>query len=151
MRSWLCALLPLLLGACLSIGERRELQPVGDPQVLAFANQIEGFYRGLEGLPLDVIMVFEDEELRAHFATPQAFVDYYASLTNQVREAQFRNTRAHRVEIRDFRFENPEQAIVGVVFVGRHLRVLRFWEIETARSDTWQLIDGGWMLTPEKL
>jgi hypothetical protein len=128
-----------------------ELEPVQDPEVLAFASRIEGFYRGLEGVPFDVEMTFEDERLREHFDSKAAFTDYYASLAAQLRAAQFRNTRAERVEIRDFSFETPERARVYVALVGRHLRVLRFWEIETSRSDAWQLLDGRWVLTPERL
>ncbi len=58
---------------------------------------------------------------------------------------------AVRVDIYDFSFETPERAQVQVALVGRHLRILRFWEIETYRLDTWQLLDGRWVLTPERL
>ena len=61
------------------------------------------------------------------------------------------NTGVPLVEIRDFSFETAERARVHVALVGRHLRVLRFWEIETLRSDAWQLLDGRWVLTPERL
>ncbi len=150
MKRWALVCLTLLLGACGSFSQPG-LEPVQDPEVLAFASRIEGFYRGLEGVPVDVRMTFEDERLRDHFDSQAAFTDYYASLAAQLRDAQFRNTRVDRVEIRDFSFENPERARVLVTLVGRHLRILRFWEIETRRSDAWQLLDGRWVLTPERL
>ncbi len=151
MNRWLSGLLPVVLAACLWGGDDRERLLVDDPDVLGFAARIEGFYRALEGIPIDVMMVYEDLELRAHFQDPASFTDYYASLAGQLREAHFRNTRADRVEIRGFRFDGPEQATVELALIGRHIRLLRFWEIEQLRTDTWLLLDGAWILTAEKL
>lgn len=152
LRSCCAAALLLALAACAWLpGGQSARQPVDDPEVLAFATRVDGFYRALVGVPLDVEMTYDDPRLRAYFESQRAFVDYYASLAAQLRDAQFRNTRAERVEIREFSFESPEKARVQVVLVGRHLRVLRFWEIEASRTDTWQLVDGRWLLKPERL
>ena len=119
--------------------------------MVAFAERIEVFYRSLEDIPLDAEMTYQDEDLRAHFRDETSFADYYASLADQVRRASLRNGRAHRVEIREFRFEGPELARVDVSLYGRHLRGLRFWQIELERTDTWLLEEGAWLLSPEKL
>ena len=155
MRTWLTGLLPVVLSACLfsacvgGVGPQGEA--VDEVQILAFADRIEVFYRSLERIPLDVLMTYEDPDLRAHFADPSSFSDYYADLADQVREANFRNGRAESVEIRQFRFETPELARVDVELMGRHDRGLRFWQFGLPRTDTWRLIEGSWMLSPGKL
>lgn len=128
-----------------------ELEPVRDRDVLAFASRIETFYRALEGTPLDAPLTYESSGLRAHFVDTEAFSDYYASLTLQVRLAQLRNARVERIEVRQFTFESEERARVEVMLVGHHERSLRFWEMELPRTDIWTLVRGDWMLTPEKL
>ncbi len=150
MRPLATALLCAALTGCIT-GRGVEPERVTDPEVLAFATRIEGFYRALEGVPLDVQMTFDDPGFRSHVRSDAAFTDYYASLASQVRAAQFRNAKAMRIEIRDFHFQSSARARVSVTLVGRHLRILRFWEIEFARTDTWQLSEGRWVLTPEKL
>ena len=150
MRPLATALLCATLAGCLA-GSGAEPESVTDPEVLAFASRIEGFYRALEGVPLDVQMTFEDPALRSFFRSEAGFTDYYASLATQVRKAQFRNTKAIRVEIRDFHFQSSTRARVTVRLVGQHLRILRFWEIDLSRSDTWLLHESRWVLTPEKL
>ena len=124
---------------------------VADESVLSFARRIESFYRSLEELPIDSLITYEDPKLRTHFRDQTAFADYYASLAHQVRAASFRNGRAERVEVEEFRFEGPELARVEVRVYGRHQRALRFWEIDFARTDTWRRVEGAWVLTPEKL
>ena len=150
MRPLATALVCAALAACIT-GRSVEPERVTDPEVLAFAARIEGFYRALEGVPLDVEMTFDEPGFRSHFRSEAAFIDYYASLASQVRDAQYRNAKALRIEIRDFHFHSSTRARVNVTLVGRHLRILRFWEIERARTDTWQFLEGRWLLTPEKL
>lgn len=139
-----------LLG-CLFGGGGPPLEQVSDRDVLEFANRIESFYRSLELVPIDTQLTYEDAELRGHFRDGDAFADYYASIANQIRGAAFRNGRADRVEILEFSFDTPEQATVQVALVGRHQRALRFWEIQLARTDTWLLVDGSWLLSPSGL
>lgn len=143
---------PLLATGCFWFGgSEPPLEPVQERDVLAFASRIEGFYRELEAVPLDVMMTYDNPDLRAHFPDAAAFADYYASLASQIRRAQLRNGRAERIEIRDFYFEGPELAHVDVALIGHHQRALRFWEIQLSRTDTWRLVNGAWVLSPGKL
>ena len=135
----------------LHFGGEAELEPVDDGAVLRFAARIEAFYRGLEAIPLDVLITYENPELREHFVDEVAFGDYYASLAYQVRRSQLRNSQIERFEIRDFHFESDDVARVELILVGRHQRTLRFWELELARTDTWRRVEGSWVLSPEKL
>jgi hypothetical protein len=139
---WLC-------GACFGGGSKTELET--DPQVLRFAQRIDRFYRQLENLPLDVRLTFEDTSLRAYFSDGEQFSSYYASLADQIRKAQFRNSTAVRVDIGEFRFESDDKAVVELTLVGRHERALRMGELELERRDTWRLVEGRWMVSPAKL
>lgn len=144
----------LLLGMCLCVAAcswgagSRGIEVLGDREVLDFATRIESFYRSLELVPLDIFMTYEDAELRAHFRDHRDFSDYYASLANQVRGAHFRNGVAERINIDEFQFESPERARVDLTLIGRHQRGLRFWQIDMVRSDTWELVEGAWLLNP---
>jgi hypothetical protein len=139
---WLCA-------GCFGGGSTTETE--NDPQVLRFAQRIDRFYRQLENLPLDVRLTFEDTSLRAYFSDGQQFSAYYASLADQIRKAQFRNSTALRVDIGGFRFEADDRAVVDLTLVGRHERTLRVGELEITRTDTWRLVEGRWMVSPAKL
>jgi hypothetical protein len=143
--------LPALLATACLWASGPELEPVDESEVLQFAERIEGFYRALERVPLDVGMTFRDETLRAHFNDEDTFADYYASLADQVRAAAFRNGRTERIDILSFRFEEPETARVELTLVGRHQRGLRFWQITLPRTDTWRLREGAWVVSPERL
>ncbi len=139
---WLCA-------GCFGGGSTTETE--NDPQVLRFAQRIDRFYRQLENLPLDVRLTFEDTSLRAYFSDGQQFSAYYASLADQIRRAQFRNSIALRVDIGGFRFDSDEIAVVDVTLIGRHERALRVGELQLPRRDTWRFIEGRWMVSPAKL
>lgn len=139
---WLCA-------GCFGGGSTTETET--DPQVLRFAQRIDRFYRQLENLPLDVRLTFEDTSLRAYFSDGEQFSAYYASLADQIRKAQFRNSTALRVDIGGFRFEADDKAVVDLTLVGRHERTLRMGELAITRSDTWRLVEGRWMVSPAKL
>jgi hypothetical protein len=143
-----CLALVLCLG-CFGGGSTTELET--DPQILRFAQRIDRFYRLLENLPLDVRLTFEDTALRAYFSDEEQFSAYYASLADQIRRAQFRNSTAQRVDIGPFRFDSDETAVVDVTLIGRHERALRVGELELPRRDTWRLVDGRWMVSPAKL
>ncbi len=125
--------------------------PVADPNILAFASRIEEFYSGLEGLPLDAEVTFENQELRSYFTDPGGFSDYYASVAEQVRSARMRHALAKRVEIVEFRFDAPDRASVEVELHGDHLRGLVPWDVQVARSDTWRQVGGTWYVSPERL
>jgi hypothetical protein len=100
---WLCA-------GCFGGGATTETET--DPQIVRFAQRIDRFYRQLENLPVDVRLTFEDTSLRAYFSDAQQFSAYYASLADQIRRAQFRNSIAQRVDITGFRFEADDKAVV---------------------------------------
>ena len=147
----LCGLLGLLASACLWAGAKGSIEVVRDPDVLEFAQRIELFYDELEGRSINVFHTFQDPVFRAFFLHEEGFVDYYASLASQLRAAHFRHGRPVRVEIREFRFENPERATVDVTLVGEHLRGLLFWDIRVQRTDTWRRRRSVWVLSPERL
>lgn len=141
-----------LIGAC-GWGSGRGLpSAAAEPiDVVAFAERIDEFYGALAGVPLDSAYTYEDRRLRPYFRDEASFADYYAALANRVREANLRNARPSEVRVREFRFENPRTAIVEVEIVGEHRRELLFWGVDLARRDTWQLVDGVWVLVPDKL
>jgi len=146
------ALLPLAVSACVWLGGGAErLERVDEADLLAFAQRIDSFYARLEKLPLDSLITFEDKRLRAYFRGEREFSDYYASLAAQVRRAQFRNSRALRIVVREFRFEGEDIAHVDVTLVGEHIRALRPGDIELRRTDVWRRSGGIWSLSPDKL
>jgi hypothetical protein len=125
--------------------------PEPDPVIRAFAERIDSFYAGLEGLPLDAAVTFESRNLRTYFTGPREFSDYYAGIAEQLRTARMRHTAPKRVEIVEFRFEGPDLARVEVELHGDHMRGLVPWDVHVERSDTWRQVDGTWYVTPEKL
>ena len=151
MRPHVGGLIGLLASACLWGGSAGQVELVEDRDVLLLGSRIERLYERLEGRPLAVVGTYEDPRLREFFATTQDFVDYYASLTSQLREASFRHSRALRIEIREFHFEGPDRARVELVLVGRHFRRLRFWEVRTERTDLWQRSGSTWVVRPDRL
>lgn len=124
---------------------------VADPEVAAFAARIDGFYRALEQRPLDSATTFDDPRLHAFFASPREFSDWYASLANQVRDANLRLGRAETVRVREFRFDEPGVARVFVELSGYRGRRLLFSAVSIQRTDVWRQRDGAWLLSPEKL
>jgi hypothetical protein len=122
-----------------------------DPSVLAFADRIQSFYDSIEEIPLDVELTYGNSELRAFFASEGDFAAYYASLAAQLRRAQVRNTTLNRVSIVEFRFDGDSIARVDLVLTGKHERSLRLGALELQRQDTWQRLDGRWLVTPDKL
>jgi hypothetical protein len=143
----------LLLSACFfgTSGPLPELE-AGQAELAArLAARLERFYGSLEGIPLDARSTYEMPELREYFTGPPAFADYYASISNQARDASLRGVTAERVQVREFHFDGADSASVRVAIVGRHQRRLRFWRIELLRTDTWRRLDGVWLLVPDKL
>jgi hypothetical protein len=143
--------LPLLLAACGLFDVTRVPASVEDVEAVRFAERIQGFYGALENVPIDSLMTYENRELRAYFENDRAFSDYYASLAGELRDADFRNGRAERVVIDEFRFEGPGEASVDLTLVGRHMRELRFWERKVRRTDRWRQVEGVWLVSPSKL
>ena len=145
-------LLLLLLGACTWMGGGSvQLEPVDDIGILAFAERAGSFYALLENEPLDALVTFEDEDLRTYFAEDRDFTDYYATLANRVRKAQFRYSKPDQVVIQEFRLEGDHTAFVDVVLVGRHQRSLIFWDLEVVLTDVWRHRSGAWFISPGKL
>lgn len=144
-------LLVLLAAGCLWTGGAGSVAVLSEGEVVRFAAHVERFYRSLEGRSLDVHATFEDAELRSFFDTDQEFADYYAGLADRVRGAGFRYGRPLRVEVHEFRFPDPDRATVEYTLIGRHKRVLRFWEIHLRLEDTWVRRETTWVLSPERL
>lgn len=147
------ALCALAASACLWGGstEPNPIEAVHDPAILQFTARIERFYEGLVGRPLDVRATYDDLHLRSFFADTESFSDYYAALATELRRAGFRHSRPTRVEILEFHFEGPGRAIVHVRLTGRHLRTLRFWNVDVERADTWERLGATWMVSPGRL
>ncbi len=125
-------------------------QPSND-EVQAFSTRIEAFYGGLQDVPLDALVTYENKQLRECFATQGAFSDYFSALATQAREMQFRDTTARKVRILEFDFGAPDQASVDVSFMSVNQREIRFWSIGFDRHDTWKQTDGVWQIVPDKL
>jgi len=150
VRGVLLAILLLPLSGCFLFGGPSEA-PVQDPEVVEFAERIDGFYTIFEDTPLDTRATFDNPALRAFFLNEEDFAAFYASLAAGARRSLLRNATPTRIEIDEFRFESENVAVVDVRFIGRHTRRLRFGEVEIARSDTWRRVDGRWILSPDKL
>mgnify|MGYP000459866457 CR=1 FL=1 len=140
-----------MLAACGLFDVSRVPVGVEDADALRFAQRIQGFYGALENMPIDSLLTYESPELRAYFENERAFSDYYASLAGDLRDADFRNGRAERIVIDEFRFIGPGEATVDLTLVGRHMRRLRFWERKFRRTDRWRQVGGIWLLSPSKL
>jgi hypothetical protein len=142
-------LLVLPLSSC---GTARGPAPqVDDDEAVAFSRRIEAFYAALEAVPVASIFTYDSSELHGYFTSRPAFDDYFASLATQVRRATLRDGRLDRVEIREFRLLDADNAKVDLQLVGHHERELRFWEIELPRTDTWQRVRGIWTVRPDRL
>ena len=150
MRRLASGFLSLLLCGC-GLFAGSEPEPTQEIEAVAFAERIQVFYRALENLPLNALITFENRELRGFFRDSKAFADYYAALAGDLRAKSFKNSTAKRIEIREFYFDGPGRAIVDFTLIGDHFRALQFWDRELLRSDTWQQIDGVWLIAPEKL
>ena len=143
-------LLSLALSACL-FGPSRDLRPVSETEVLEFAARVDSFYRALEERSVETLATFDDEKLRGYFEGGAEFSDYYASLTSQLRGADFLHARPREIHVREFWFDGPDLALVEIEMVGDHQRTLRFWKIRTTRVDTWRRAGTTWVITPEQL
>jgi hypothetical protein len=141
----------LLASACIWGGDPGHAERVDATEVLELVARMEAFYAALERRSLDAVETFNDQALRAYFESEQQFSDYYASLASQVRDARFRLAVADRVWVRTFRFPDPDTALVQITLKGRHMRGLRFWDLEVSRVDTWRHTSAGWMISPDKL
>ena len=127
------------------------LSPVQAPNIVAFAEHVDAFYRALEDRAMDTIATYEDARLRGYFAGSQQFSDYYASLAAQLRGAEFSHARPQLTQIREFWFDGPDLAHVEVLIHGNHQRLLRFWGIQVVRVDTWRYDGSTWLLSPGQL
>ncbi len=146
-------LFPLLLSACFLRAEPppEAVAPDEATRALEIQSRLDSFYGRLSRVPLDAFPTYNESEVRAYFTGAAAFSDYYASLANLVREAGLRNSTAESIQVRQFRFDDADTAVVSVVILGRHQRRLRFWQIELQRIDTWRQLNGIWILVPDKL
>jgi hypothetical protein len=141
----------LLASACFGGGGPGRAERVEATEILELVARMEAFYGALENRSLDTIETYHDESLRAFFESEDDFVDYYAALASQVRDARFRFSNPEQIHIRTFRFPDPDTALVQLTLVGRHYRELRFWKLEIPRTDTWRHTSGGWLVSPDKL
>ena len=149
MRRWLLGS-ALVITGCGLLGGGSGL-PEADPDVVAFARRIDGFYRLLENRPLDVQATFENPEIRGYFGSDDDFQTYYALLAAQIRRGLFRNSKVARAEIVEFRFPETDLAVVQVRLSGPHERSLRIGGAEAMREDTWARVSGRWVVSPGKL
>ncbi|MCE2390359.1 MAG: hypothetical protein J4G09_02635 [Proteobacteria bacterium] len=131
--------------------EEVDVGVVADAEAAALARRVESFYSQLEGVSLTSELTYSRPGLPEYFASPEAYNDYFASLALQVRWEDLRHDQIERIEVREMRLADLDDATVEVVLFGRHVRRLRFWELELERSDRWRTIDGVWLLSPDNL
>jgi hypothetical protein len=126
--------------------------PVSDAEAAAFSERIQRFYGALEGVPLDALVTYQNSVLQDCFTSPSAFSDYFSALATAARLENFRYSTARRVQVREFNFVSPDEALVDVSFTSVNQRALRFWSIGFDHTDTWQRSeDGVWRIVPAKL
>jgi len=124
------------------------LELVEDRAVLAFYERASSFYGRLARRRFDSIQTYQDEALRDHFQSEEAFADYYADLTGALVEAHFEKNRPLSLEILELRLEGPGRARVSTVFLGEDGRPLRRGQVRLERTDRWERIDGAWWIVP---
>lgn len=123
-----------------------EFQGVADFHARALA-----FYERLSYRRVNTYATYQDQVLREHFETPEAFDDYYASLAASLDDAYFEQNRPVGVEVAEFRFDRPGVATVKVRFMGKNGLPLRPGKTDVQRADRWERRDGRWWLVPQNL
>jgi hypothetical protein len=121
---------------------------VDDAALLEFHQRATAFYTRLAKRRFDSIQTYQDEALRDHFRSEEAFADYYADLTSALVEAHFEKNRPVALEVVEFALEGPGRARVVVRLLGEDGRPLRRGSVQLERNDRWERIDGAWWIVP---
>ncbi len=125
-----------------------EIEVVSSDEVTDFYARSSEFYRRLEGRRFNSIASFRDAGLREYFGSDQSFVDYYASLADDLSTAAFERSVPLHTEVQEFLVDAPGRARVKVRIVGENGRPLRFWATSVEREDRWERRDGRWWILP---
>ena len=123
---------------------------VEDPALLEFHGRAQAFYERLALRRFDSIQTYQDEILRDHFRSEEAFADYYADLTSALVEAHFEKNRPLALDVLELALEGPGRARVTTRVVGEDGRPLRRGTVSLERTDRWERIDGAWWIVPGK-
>ena len=111
---------------------------VSGEYALDFLTRAETFYGRLIRRRFNTLETFNDNVLRDHFRTPDAFFDYYADLAQTLDEANFERSRPESLLVEEFLFENRFRALVQVRFLGDDDRPLRPGRAALVRLDRWE-------------
>jgi hypothetical protein len=125
-----------------------EVEVVNSSEVTDFYTRASEFYRRLEGRRFNSIASFRDAGLREYFGTDQSFVDYYATLADELSTASFERSVPLHTDVQEFLVDAPGRARVKVRIVGEDGRPLRFWATSVEREDRWERRDGRWWILP---
>jgi hypothetical protein len=125
-----------------------EVEVVESSEVTDFYTRASEFYRRLEGRRFNSIASFRDAGLREYFGTDQSFVDYYATLADELSTASFERSVPLHTDVQEFLVDAPGRARVKVRIVGEDGRPLRFWATSVEREDRWERRDGRWWILP---
>jgi hypothetical protein len=129
----------------------RGVEIVDGAAVVAFQERASVFYGRLAHRRFNVIATFRDELLRDYFATDRAFSDYYADFAQDLESAHFERDVPTLLDVLEFRFAGPGEAVVQVRIAGDDGRPLRRGKVEIVREDRWERVAGTWWIVPGKL
>jgi hypothetical protein len=119
---------------------------VGEVEALARV-----FYTRVINRRFNSISTFHDPALRELFATPEAFADYYAALSDALDAAHFEALRPSAVDILQLDVLESDAVLVTVRYHGQNSLPLRFWSVDLERTDRLERSDGRWWIIPGKL
>jgi hypothetical protein len=112
----------------------------------------EIFYQRLAHRRVNSIATYHDPALREFFHTEEAFADYYADLVENLGRENFRANRPQQIDLLSIHVEPAASRAVAVVnFRGDNSLPLRFWSVDYARRDVWELSQERWWIVPGKL
>jgi hypothetical protein len=109
------------------------------------------FYTRTINRRFNSIATFHDPALRELFGSPEAFADYFAAFADALQVAHFEALRPTQAFLERIDVLEPDAVLVTVRFRGENSLPLRWWSVELARTDRWELSDGRWWIIPGKL
>lgn len=124
------------------------VEVVGSEAVVAFYQRAQRFYGRLAGRRFNTLTTYRDPFFKDFFQTEGAHADYYADLTQALRQSNFEQNTPVALDVLEFRLEGPGRAVVRTRIVGENDLPLRWWETELVREDRWERADGTWWLVP---
>jgi len=124
------------------------IEIVESEAVVAFYERAQGFYGRIAGRRFNTLTTYRDAAIRSYFRSERDHADYYADLTQALRQSYFEQNTPVTLDVLELRVEGPGRAVVRTRIVGEHNLPLRWWETDLVREDRWERSDGEWWIVP---